>query len=200
MLFALSMAGDAAMFGEHGLAELSVPVMAIGGTADTDSPFEWGTRLTYDNVSSARKVEIALTEKLSKELPLPVADVLIAADQRRHITFDAFFGNTMFHEVAHGLGIQNTLDGKGTVREALQEHASSIEEGKAVNAADYLAALDAAGMPVEPFASYLETFRYGMPPHGGFAVGLERLFMQLLGAPNLRLTTLFPRDMQRVTP
>jgi predicted dienelactone hydrolase len=58
----VAMAGDAAMFGAQGLAELNVPVMAIGGTADTDSPFEWGTRLTYDNVSSSRKVEIALED------------------------------------------------------------------------------------------------------------------------------------------
>lgn len=62
---------------------------------------------------------------------LPIAGVLIAADQRKHITFDAFFSNTMFHEVAHGLGIKNTLDGKGTVRQALKEHASALEEGKA---------------------------------------------------------------------
>jgi hypothetical protein len=47
------------------------------------------------------------------------------------VTFDAFFANTMFHEVAHGLGIKNTITGEGTVREALREHASSIEEGKA---------------------------------------------------------------------
>src|SRR3546814_12628273 len=45
--------------------------------------------------------------------------------------FDAFFQNTMFHEVAHGLGIKNTLDGEGTVREALKDQASSFEEGKA---------------------------------------------------------------------
>ena len=62
---------------------------------------------------------------------LPIADVLIAADQRQHITFDAFFGNTMFHEVAHGLGIKNTLNGSGTVRQALKEHSSALEEGKA---------------------------------------------------------------------
>jgi nondiscriminating aspartyl-tRNA synthetase len=66
--------------------------------------------------------------------------------------------------------------------------------------ADYLAALERARLPVEPFATYLEAFRYGMPPHGGFAIGLERLLMQLTGAANLRLTTLFPRDMTRVTP
>jgi len=61
----------------------------------------------------------------------PLADILIAEDQRQHIQFDAFFGNTMFHEVAHGLGIKNTVDGSGTVREALREHASPHEEGKA---------------------------------------------------------------------
>ena len=62
---------------------------------------------------------------------VPIAEQLIAEDQRKYITFDAFFANTMFHEVAHGLGIKNTLDGKGTVRQALQETASSLEEGKA---------------------------------------------------------------------
>lgn len=65
---------------------------------------------------------------------------------------------------------------------------------------DYLAALDRAGYPHEPFETYLEAFRYGMPPHGGFAIGLERLLMQLLGLPNLRLATLFPRDLNRVAP
>ncbi|MER2598080.1 MAG: aspartate--tRNA(Asn) ligase [Caldilineales bacterium] len=65
---------------------------------------------------------------------------------------------------------------------------------------DYLAALQRAGYPLQPFASYLEAFRYGMPPHGGFAIGLERLLMQLLDLPNLRLATLFPRDLQRLAP
>jgi hypothetical protein len=62
---------------------------------------------------------------------VPIGGVLIAEDQRRHISFDAFFANTMFHEVAHGLGIKNTLSGRGTVREALRENASALEEGKA---------------------------------------------------------------------
>lgn len=62
---------------------------------------------------------------------LPIASVLIADDQRSKINFDAFFANTMFHEVAHGLGIKKTLDGKGTVREALKEAASALEEAKA---------------------------------------------------------------------
>lgn len=65
---------------------------------------------------------------------------------------------------------------------------------------DYLAALAKANLPVAPFESYLEAFRYGMPPHGGFAIGLERLLMQLLGLPNVRLATLFPRDQKRLTP
>jgi nondiscriminating aspartyl-tRNA synthetase len=66
--------------------------------------------------------------------------------------------------------------------------------------ADYLAALEKANLPTEPFETYLEAFRYGMPPHGGFAIGLERLLMQLLALPNLRLATLFPRDQKRLTP
>ena len=72
----------------------------------------------------------AMRAKYDKIL-LPIADVLIAKDQRKHITFDAFFGNTMFHEVAHGLGIKNTINGKGTVRQAMKDQASALEEGKA---------------------------------------------------------------------
>ena len=62
---------------------------------------------------------------------MPLAEELIAADQRQNISFDAFFQNTMFHEVAHGLGIKQTLTGNGTVRTALKDQASSFEEGKA---------------------------------------------------------------------
>ena len=62
---------------------------------------------------------------------VPIAEQLIAPEQRKHITFTAFFANTMFHEVSHGLGIKNTINGKGTVRQALKEHASALEEGKA---------------------------------------------------------------------
>jgi nondiscriminating aspartyl-tRNA synthetase len=65
---------------------------------------------------------------------------------------------------------------------------------------DYLAALAAADLPVEPFAAYLEAFRYGMPPHGGFAIGSERFLTQLLGLGNVRLATTFPRDLQRLSP
>ena len=66
--------------------------------------------------------------------------------------------------------------------------------------AEYLDALARAGQSPEPFTEYLEAFRFGMPPHGGFAIGLERLLMQLTDAPNVRLATLFPRDLTRLTP
>lgn len=72
----------------------------------------------------------AMQAKFDKIL-VPIAEELIVPEQRDNITFDAFFANTMFHEVAHGLGIKNTINGKGTVRAALKEHASALEEGKA---------------------------------------------------------------------
>lgn len=72
----------------------------------------------------------AMRAKFDK-IMVPINDLLITPEQRQHVTFDAFFSNTMFHEVAHGLGIKNTINKKGTVREALKEHASALEEGKA---------------------------------------------------------------------
>ncbi len=72
----------------------------------------------------------AMQAKFEKIL-VPISEMLIDESQRKHITFDAFFANTMFHEVAHGLGIKNTINGKGTVRNSLKEHASALEEGKA---------------------------------------------------------------------
>ena len=72
----------------------------------------------------------AMQAKFDKILD-PIADVLVDDSQRQHVTFDAFFANTMFHEVAHGLGIKNTIDGASTVREALLDLSSSMEEGKA---------------------------------------------------------------------
>ena len=61
----------------------------------------------------------------------PISETLIVPKQRKNVTFTAFFANTMFHEVAHGLGIKNTINDKGTVRQSLKEHASALEEGKA---------------------------------------------------------------------
>ncbi len=80
----------------------------------------------------SRKLQLknSMQAKFDKIL-VPIADLLIAEDQREHVKFDAFFENTMFHEVAHGLGLGNTIDQSATVREALKDAYTSIEEGKA---------------------------------------------------------------------
>jgi len=65
------------------------------------------------------------------QILVPISNIVIHPEQRKHVKFDAFFENTMFHEVAHGLGLGNTIDGEQTVREALKEYYTSIEEGKA---------------------------------------------------------------------
>jgi len=66
---------------------------------------------------------------------------------------------------------------------------------------DYIEALKSRGITdLAPFDGYLQAFRYGMPPHGGFAIGCERFVMQLTGVTNLRETTLFPRDLNRLSP
>ncbi len=72
----------------------------------------------------------AMKAKFEK-IVVPISKTLIVEDQRKHVTFNGFFSNTMFHEVAHGLGIKYTINTKVTVREALKETYSSIEEGKA---------------------------------------------------------------------
>ncbi|MFW5830996.1 MAG: dipeptidyl-peptidase 3 family protein [Prolixibacteraceae bacterium] len=84
-----------------------------------------------NNVGS-RKLQLknSMQAKFDKIL-VPISELLIAEDQRKHVTFDAFFENTMFHEVAHGLGLGNTVDKNSTVREALKETYTSIEESKA---------------------------------------------------------------------
>ena len=96
--------------------------IAINLPNDEQVQLEKGTRRL--------QLKNAMRAKFDKIL-VPISEQLIVPEQRKHITFDAFFANTMFHEVAHGLGIKNTITGKGTVRQSLQEHASALEEGKA---------------------------------------------------------------------
>ncbi len=62
---------------------------------------------------------------------IPIGNIVIAESQRKHIKFESFFQNTMFHEVGHGMGIKNTITKRGTVRDALKEAYSAIEENKA---------------------------------------------------------------------
>jgi len=80
----------------------------------------------------SRKLQLknAMQAKFDKIL-VPISGVVIDPAQRKHITFNAFFENTMFHEVAHAMGVKNTINGKGTTRTALKEIYSSLEEGKA---------------------------------------------------------------------
>ncbi|HZX70154.1 MAG TPA: Zn-dependent hydrolase [Rhodanobacter sp.] len=105
-----------------GDANVGAKTIAINLPNDEQVQLKKGTRrLQLENVMQAKFDKIML----------PIAHELIAEDQQKNLTFDAFFQNTMFHEVAHGLGIKETLDGKGTVRKALKDQASSFEEGKA---------------------------------------------------------------------
>jgi hypothetical protein len=85
--------------------------IAINLPNDEQVQLEKGTRRL--------QLKNAMRAKFDKIL-VPIAEQLIVPEQRKHITFDAFFANTMFHEVAHGLGIKNTITGKGTVRQSLQ--------------------------------------------------------------------------------
>jgi len=105
-----------------GNANAGAKTIAINLPNDEEVQLKKGTRRL--------QLENAMRAKFDKIL-MPIANVLIAPDQRQYVDFNAFFNNTMFHEVAHGLGIKNTINGKGTVREALKEEASALEEGKA---------------------------------------------------------------------
>ena len=96
--------------------------IAINLPNDEEVQLEKGTRRL--------QLKNAMQAKFEKILE-PIADELVAESQREHVSFDAFFANTMFHEVAHGLGIKYTVDGRGTVRDALKDVTSSMEEGKA---------------------------------------------------------------------
>jgi hypothetical protein len=105
-----------------GDANAGSKTIAINLPNDEDVQLKKGTRRL--------QLKNSMQAKFDKIL-VPIADELIAEDQRRHVNFDAFFSNVMFHEIAHGLGIKNTINGKGTVREALKEQHGALEEGKA---------------------------------------------------------------------
>ena len=137
----------------------------------------------------ARRLQLknAMRAKFDKIL-VPIADALIAEDQRKHVSFDAFFANTMFHEVAHGLGIKATLNGQGTVREAMREHASALEEGKAdvlglylvtkLHARGELGEADLMDNYVTFLASIFRSIRFGAASAHGIANLLRFRFFQ----------------------
>ncbi len=96
--------------------------IAINLPNDEKVQLEKGTRrLQLKNAMKAKFDQILV----------PISEALIDESQTKNIKFDAFFSNVMFHEVAHGLGIKNTINGKGSVRDALKEANSALEEGKA---------------------------------------------------------------------
>jgi Peptidase family M49 len=123
---------------------------------------------------------------------VPIAGELIAEDQRPRISFDAFFDNIMFHEVAHGLGIKNTIDGKGTVRTALKEQYSAIEEGKADILGLYMVTRllerkELAGAALEDhyvtfLASIFRSIRFGASDAHGRANAAQLSFFEEHGA------------------
>jgi len=142
----------------------------------------------------------AMQAKFEKILD-PIATVLIAEEQRDHVTFDSFFANTMFHEVAHGLGIKNTIDGAGTVREALLDVASSMEEGKAdilglymitkLHAAGELGDIDLHDNYVTFMAGIFRSIRFGASSAHGKANMVRFNFFEEHGA--------FVRDPEKGT-
>lgn len=105
-----------------GAANAGGKTIAINLPNDEEVQLKKGTRRL--------QLKNAMKAKFDKMM-VPIANILITPEQRQYVKFDAFFANTMFHEVAHGLGIKNTINGKGTVRKALKEYASALEEGKA---------------------------------------------------------------------
>ena len=136
--------------------------IAVNLPNDETVQLEKGTRRS--------QLKNAMRAKFDKILE-PIADTLIDESQRQHVSFDAFFANTMFHEVAHGLGIKNTVDGSNTVRQALREYASSMEEGKAdilglymineLHKADELGDVDLRDYYVTFMAGIFRSIRFG---------------------------------------
>jgi len=87
-------------------------------------------RVQLEKGTRRLQLKNAMRAKFDRIL-VPIARILIDPSQRDAVSFDAFFANTMFHEVAHGLGIKRTLEGSQTVREALEDRYAALEEGKA---------------------------------------------------------------------
>lgn len=166
-----------------GQANAGAKTIAINLPNDEEVQLKKGTRrLQLKNVMRAKFDKILM----------PIANELIEADQISMLGFDAFFENTMFHEVAHGLGIKNTINNKGPVRTALKERASALEEGKAdilglymvqkLNEQGELKDEDIRGNYVSFLASLFRSVRFG----GGDAHGRANIaafnFLQQAGA------------------
>ena len=166
-----------------GQANAGAKTIAINLPNDEKVQLKKGTRrLQLKNVMKAKFDKIMM----------PIATELIAGDQLPMLNFNAFFENTMFHEVAHGLGIKGTLDGKGTVRLALKERFSAVEEGKAdilglymvqrLNKDGQLPGEDVRGNYVSFLASLFRSVRFGGADAHGRANIAAFNFLQHQGA------------------
>jgi hypothetical protein len=164
-----------------GQANAGAKTIAINLPNDEQVQLQKGTRRL--------QLKNAMRAKFDRIL-MPIADKLITGDQQANISFNAFFQNTMFHEVAHGLGIKNTLNGRGTVREALKEQYSALEEGKADVLGLYMiTALDSMGeLPdakltdnyVTFLASIFRSVRFGgSDAHGRANIARFNFFREL---------------------
>jgi hypothetical protein len=172
-------------------------VVYVGGDANAGSK-TIAINLPNDPVvqleRGARRLQLknAMRAKFD-EILVPIAGLLVAEEQRHLVSFDAFFENTMFHEVAHGLGIKNVLDGRGTVREVLLDQASALEEGKADVLGLYMvAALEEMGELEEGHdltenlvtftASIFRSIRFGASSAHGRANAARFNYFQEMGA------------------
>lgn len=140
----------------------------------------------------SRKLQLKNTmqAKFDKIL-VPIADLLIDPSQRNYIRFDAFFENVMFHEVAHGLGIKNTINNSGSVRSVLKEQYSGIEEAKADILGVYMVnrlveMKELKRMEMEAYVTFLagifRSVRFGVSSAHGRANMLEFNFLHERGA------------------
>jgi len=166
-----------------GQSNAGAKTIAINLPNDEEVQLKKGTRRL--------QLKNAMKFKFDK-IMMPIATELIADDQLPLLNFNAFFENTMFHEVAHGLGIKNTLDGKGPVRLALKERYSAVEEGKAdilglymvqrLNKDGELKGEDIRGNYVSFLASLIRSVRFGGADAHGRANIAAFNFLQQQGA------------------
>ena len=189
---------DVIYYGGHSNA--GSKTIAINLPNDEQVQLEKGTRrLQLKNAMRAKFDAIML----------PIADTLIVPEQRKNVTFTGFFANTMFHEVAHGLGIKNTLNGKGTVRQSLKEHASALEEGKADILGLYMIRqlLEKGAITEGKLEEYYTTFlagifrsvRFGASSAHGKANMVRFNYFQINGAFSRNEQGLYRVNMEKMT-
>jgi hypothetical protein len=172
---------DAVYYAGH--ANAGPKTLAINLPNDERIQLEKGTRRL--------QLKNAMRAKYDKILT-PIVSVLIAEDQRRHVKFDTFFSNTMFHEVAHGLGIKETITGKGKVRKALEDRSGALEEAKADILGLYLVTRlqemgelgenDLMDNYVTFLAGFFRSIRFGPATAHGRANLAELTYLQEMGA------------------